>query len=103
MGWSHDLGFSLSFLYNNMADSVQKFIDTDAFLCLKQSIVHFLIVFERKSGLPATHTAAIGACEAHFNFWGPTPNECLRIVIQQCAENVVASHPQQVSPLVVLS
>ncbi len=35
--------------------------------------------FETRTSLPATHAAAIGACEAHFNFWGPVPNQSLDI------------------------
>ena len=74
-----------------MADA-QRFIDIEAFSYLKQAIVCFLINFEQRMGLPANYATAIGACEAHFNFWGPTPNQSLGIIINQCAANVVASH-----------
>ena len=67
-------------------------IDIEAYSCLKQSIARWLINFEDQSRLPATHAAAIGACEAHFNFWGPTPNLALQAVIQQIAASVITSH-----------
>ncbi len=83
MGWSHDWVFLLFLVQQKMADSAQKFIDTEAFSCLRQAFVCFLIHFSRNSGLPATHSAAIDACEAHFNFWEPTPIECPWMVSQQ--------------------
>ncbi len=67
-------------------------IDIEAYSCLKQSIACWLINFEDQSGLLVTHPAAIGACEAHFNFWGPTPKLALRAVIQQITVSIIASH-----------
>ncbi len=83
-----------------MADT-QRVIEIEVFSCIRQAIVRFLFDFETRTGLPATHSVVIGACEAHFNFWGPVPNQSLRILITQIAGDVVASH--WVSPLVVLS
>ena len=90
MGWSHDpWRFSLLKMAANPAWSM---IDIEAYSCLEQSIAHWLINFEDQSGLLATHPATIGACEAHFNFWGPTPNLALQAVIQQIAMSIVTSH-----------
>ncbi len=74
-----------------MADA-QQIIEIEAFSCLRQAIVRFLLDFEARTGLPATHVAAIGACEAHFNFWWPVPNQSLWVLITQIAGDVIASH-----------
>ncbi len=75
-----------------MADAPWRVLDLEAYSCLKQAIVRFLIDFEDHNEVLVTHPAMIGACEAHFNFWGPVPNLALRAVIQQIATSVVASH-----------
>ena len=72
--------------------NAQKVIVIEAFSCLRQAIVRFLLDFETRTSLPATHTAAIGACEAHLNFWEPVPNQSLWVLITQIAIDVVASH-----------
>ncbi len=55
-----------------MADT-QCMIEIEAFSCLRQAIVRFLIDFECCTGLPATHPQGVGACEAHFQLLGPCP------------------------------
>ncbi len=47
---------------------------------------------EEQNRVQATHPVAIRACEAHFNFWGPVPNQALRAVIQQITASVVTLH-----------
>ncbi len=75
-----------------MASTQQCVIEIEAFSCLKPAIVGFLLDFEHRNTVLATHPAAVGACEAHFNWWGPVLNQSLRILIQQIAADVVASH-----------
>ncbi len=80
------------FLLKIAANTAWSVLDIEAYSCLKQSIAHWLINFEDQIGLPVTHPAAIGACEAHFNFWGPTPNLALQVVIQQITTSIITSH-----------
>ncbi len=75
-----------------MASAKWTVLEIEAFNCLKQAIVRFLIHFERTNNVPATHPAAVGATEAHFNFWGPVPNQALQALIEGIAADVVASH-----------
>ncbi len=67
-------------------------VDIEAYLCLKQASAHWLINFSDQNGVQASHPAAIGACEAHFNFWGLVPNQALWVVIHQIAASIDASH-----------
>ncbi len=63
-----------------MADAPWSVLNIEAYSCLKQAIARFLLDFENCNRV----------CEAHFNFWGPVPNQALRAIIQQIAADVVA-------------
>ncbi len=69
-------------------------LEIEAFNCLKQAIIRFLIHFKKTNSVPATHPAAMGATEAHFNFWGTVPNQALQALIEGIAANGVGWHPQ---------
>ncbi len=86
----HMTGFSLS--SENMASAQQCMIEFEAFSCLKQAIVHFLWILSTEVDCQLLNSAAVGACETHFNWWGPVPNQSLRILIQQIATDMVTSH-----------
>ncbi len=75
-----------------MASAPWSVLNLEAYSCLKQAIARFLLDFEHRNRVPVTYLATIRACKAHFNFWGPVPNQALRVVIQQIITNVVASH-----------
>ncbi len=60
-----------------MANNTQCVIEVEAFSTLRQAIVRFFINFEQHTGLPVTHPQGLGACEAHFNWLGPVPNQSI--------------------------
>ncbi len=77
-----------------MASAQWTVLEIEAFNCLKQAIVRFLIHFKRTNQVPASHPAAVGATETHFNFWGPVSNQALWALIERITMDVVALHPQ---------
>ncbi len=76
-----------------MADQYQEFVNCEAFSCLRQSISRFLMEYQERMGVPATHPVAVQACLGHFNL-SLTPNQCLGIVVLQIAQDVVRAMRQ---------
>ena len=75
------------------AEHAQKLLECEAFSCLRQSMDHFLLEYQTKMGVAATHPIAIQACVAHFNL-SPVDNQCLCTLIMQLAESVVQGTSQ---------
>ncbi len=61
-------------------------VDTEAWSCIKQSMVRFMISESQRLHLPPTHHLVINSVIQYFNGRAPLPNQCLKTVVLQLAQ-----------------